>query len=642
VYLSGVATGGTTRTFGTAADALAGATGDAVVISGENGSFTFPGPITNTATLAVNVSGKTGGTVTFAGDINPAAAAKGISVGGNGTGANVVTFSGANIKINPGAGTAKGVSLVNNAGATISFTGGALAIVTDDGNGFEATGGGTVVVDGATDVSTIASAGGIALRVENTTIGAGGLNFRSISANGGASGIVLNGTGTTAGLTVTGNGGTCNSTMATCTGGTIQNTTGAGALLGSTLSPSFAQVKVMDTGGSGVQGIDVTNFSFTNGTISNSGTGGGANASNIAFNTSVSFTENNVDGTVTITGNTLQTPHFHAVDIFNWSGTVDYANVSNNTLTAKTGAARSQGSAIRLIARGTSTSAHVTRANLDNNTVQNGWMGAVIQAQGGHTGSGPAVTFGVAGHATNLISISGNTLTASSAEPNNAEGIIALINHSGQGNFRVNNNGTAANPIGKTIGTAISSSAFGNVTATGEIKNNYIAPSNSFGSLGIGIGTASSIPLSSGGNVQTPTYTVAVENNNISATDGAGILAVAIDASGRLNLALRNNIIAARASSGGQSLVVRSGNSNGNNTVCLDIRGNTSAPPAGFPEFLGIGLRRQTTNTNVFSIVGMAATATPGVESYVNGLNPNGGGTLLVSASSGFSSCSLP
>ena len=43
----------------------------------------------------------------------------------------------------------------------------------------------------------------------NTTIGASGLTFRSISANGGANGIVLNNTGTTAGLTVTGNGGTC-------------------------------------------------------------------------------------------------------------------------------------------------------------------------------------------------------------------------------------------------------------------------------------------------------------------------------------------------------------------------------------------------------------------------------------------------
>jgi hypothetical protein len=35
----------------------------------------------------------------------------------------------------------------------------------------------------------------------------------------------------------------------------------------------------------------------------------------------------------------------------------------------------------------------------------------------------------------------------------------------------------------------------------------------------------------------------------------------------------------------------------------------------------------------------MTATATPGVEQYVNGLNPSGGGTLLLSATSGFSNC---
>jgi hypothetical protein len=38
----------------------------------------------------------------------------------------------------------------------------------------------------------------------------------------------------------------------------------------------------------------------------------------------------------------------------------------------------------------------------------------------------------------------------------------------------------------------------------------------------------------------------------------------------------------------------------------------------------------------------MSATSSPGVESYVNGLNPAGNGTLLLSATSGFSNCSLP
>jgi hypothetical protein len=38
----------------------------------------------------------------------------------------------------------------------------------------------------------------------------------------------------------------------------------------------------------------------------------------------------------------------------------------------------------------------------------------------------------------------------------------------------------------------------------------------------------------------------------------------------------------------------------------------------------------------------MSATSSPGIETYVNGLNSSGGGTLLISATSGFTNCSLP
>jgi hypothetical protein len=623
-FISTTSTGGTnnvslvsvTGTVNLGSGALSGSSGIALAIggaalsSGGTGNINYSGTINNTTSRVVSVRNKSAGTVALSGAIN---------------------------------GTGTGVFLDNNTGATINFTGG-LTLNTGTSAAFTATGGGTIHVtqNNTTIINTLTTTTGTALNVANTTIGAAGLNFRSISSNGAPNGILLNNTGSSGGLTVAGNGGTCTS-AASCTGGTIQNTTGHGVSLTTTRNVSFDRVNIQNTSGSGVDGTAVINFSFTNGVINNSGTGGGVGTSNIAFNDSVTFQENNVSGTVTITGNTLSNPHYHGVEIFNWAGLLDYANVSGNTITAKSGGPHSFGSAIGLIARGENvTSASVTRANLDNNTVQNGWLSVGIQAQGGHTGTAPAITFGVAGHATNVISISGNTLTAPLADPFNAEGILAVHNHAGQANFKINNNGTAALPIGKTKGTAISNSAFGNVTVTSEVKNNYIAPSNIFSSQGIGIGTSSSISPTSGGNVQTPNMTVAVENNNISQTDGAGILAVAIDASGLLKIAIKNNIIGARASSGGQSLVVRAGGTNGDNDVCLDISGNTSAPPAGFPEFLGIGLRKQGTSptANAFGIEGMAATASPGVESYVNGLNPNGGGTLLVSGTSGFSNCS--
>ena len=595
-------------TFNAAAGSIQNAADQDIDITGNNAgdtaNITYGGSITDDTGVLVNVSGQNGGTKDFNGAITD---------GNDGDGS--------------------GISLTNNTGATVNLYGG-VTLSTGSNAAFLATGGGTVAVTGTANALTTTT--GTALNVANTTIGASGLNFRSIAANGAANGIVLNNTGGSGGLTVAGDG-TANS------GGTIQSTTGDGISLTSTRSPSFNNVRLLNTGGSGVEGTQVVNFTFGNGTINNSGTAGGVGDSNIAFNKSVTFQENNVSGTVTITGNTLANPHYHGVEIFNWAGLLTDVNISGNTLTAKSGGPHSLGSAIGLIARGQNvTSASVTRAHLDNNTVQNGWQGSGIQAQGGHVGTAPAVTFGTPGSATDVISISGNTLTATATDPFNAEGIIALQNHAGQANFRVNNNGTAANPIGKTKGTAISNSAFGNVRVTSEIKGNYMAPDNIFASQGIGVGTSSSISPTSGGNVQTPDFTVAIENNVVSQTDGAGILAVAGDASSLLKLAIRGNDVGARASSGGQSIVVRAGNSNGDNDVCLDISGNKSAPPVGAPQFLGIGLRKQGTSptVNAFGIEGMTATSSPGVENYVNGLNPNGSGTLLVSATSGFTNCS--
>ncbi|HVQ38070.1 MAG TPA: Ig-like domain-containing protein, partial [Pyrinomonadaceae bacterium] len=136
----------------------------------------------------------------------------------------------------------------------------------------------------ASNVNILSSGTGIALSVVNTTIGAGGLNFRSISSNGASSGIVLNNTGASGSLVVAGNGGSCTST-ATCTGGAIQNSTSHGVSLTSTLSPSFTRMAIQATSGSGVSGTDVTNFTFQNGFIDNSGSGLAAGASNLSFST---------------------------------------------------------------------------------------------------------------------------------------------------------------------------------------------------------------------------------------------------------------------------------------------------------------------------------------------------------------------
>jgi hypothetical protein len=133
-----------------------------------------------------------------------------------------------------------------------------------------------------------------------------------------------------------------------------------------------------------------------------------------------------------------------------------------------------------------------------------------------------------------------------------------------------------------------------------------------------------------------------INNNTISSTDGNGILAVARGATGTLKVKIQNNNVGAPLSGVRPGIRIDAGNAGSvNDSVCLNISGNTTAGSGGTN---GIGLRKQGTvaTTNAFGINGMAATASPGVESYVDGLNPADNGTLLISATSGFSNCSLP
>ena len=237
---------------------------------------------------------------------------------------------------------------------------------------FAATGGGTLNVTGINTIgATTAPTGPAAERRATPPSAAASVTFRSISANGGGNGIVLNNTGATAGLTVAGNGGACSS-AATCTGGAIQNSTSHGVSLASTLSPSFTRLFIQNSAGQGVNGTDVTNFTFQSGRIDNSGTGLGPEASNIGFNTTAPATTNNLDGTVVITDNTLTNAFYHGIDIFNFDGTITSATISNNTITSPTSTVTSRGGGIRFIAFGSATTiANVTLANITNNVVSN-------------------------------------------------------------------------------------------------------------------------------------------------------------------------------------------------------------------------------------------------------------------------------
>ncbi len=187
-----------TGTLTISAGALSGATGNSFDINGGTAAISNAATIASGFARSVNVTGKTGGTVIFSGAITD---------------------------------TDTGISLTTNTGATINFIGG-LSLSTGANTAFNATGGGTVNVcdenpcnPAATGalVNTLTSTTGTALNVANTTIGSNNLEFRSISANGALKGIILNTTGSSGGLSVTGSGTTNGS------GGTIQNISTRGA-----------------------------------------------------------------------------------------------------------------------------------------------------------------------------------------------------------------------------------------------------------------------------------------------------------------------------------------------------------------------------------------------------------------------------
>jgi hypothetical protein len=224
-------------------------------------NVTYNGTITqNSAASAVKINVKTGGTTTFT--------------------------RAAGSQITAATTTANAIDLTGNTGGTINFTGG-LGLTSSTGTSFNVSGGNTGMTltatqDNTTIINTINSTAGSGLNVNNATIGATGLTFRSISsgtgANSAGNGITLNTTGSTGKLTVTGNGGSCTIATPTCSGGQIQHKTGAdasatsgsGIYLNSTSAPTFTLMHINDVQNHGIRGISVTGFSLTNSIINGS------------------------------------------------------------------------------------------------------------------------------------------------------------------------------------------------------------------------------------------------------------------------------------------------------------------------------------------------------------------------------------
>jgi hypothetical protein len=140
-------------------------------------------------------------------------------------------------------------------------------------------------------------------------------------------------------------------------------------------------------------------------------------------------------------------------------------------------------------------------------------------------------------------------------------------------------------------------------------------------------------------------------------TDGPGIFPIVRDSGSTMIAKVLNNTVAApiTTNSARAGIRVDSGSSAGDTNMCLEISGNTTAGSTNSGTATtspGINLRKQGTDPtiNTFGIEGLtpSPTGSPTVENLVNGQNTSTSGTFgvngtaLLSATTGFTSCTAP
>lgn len=343
---------------------------------------------------------------------------------------------------------------------------------------------------------------------------------------------MLNTTGAAGGLNVTGSGTVANS------GGTIQNTTSHAISLTSTTDVNVTRLRVMGPDRSGVKGTDVTNFSYTNSTLHDVGdTRVDELDAAFAFNT---LGQNNVDGQMTVTGNTVTNPYGGGVIVRNASGTLSIANVSTNTFQSTTDPATSKQDGVSLHIEGTpTTAAALTAATVNSNAILNFPSGNGVELVGEQITSttGPRATFGVPDTA-NQVVVSGNDIRGTAASKMGAFGVAASMTGMADGNVWIVNNGTAATPMQNMLGEGIGVGASGSSNADFVIENNFVSPSNILGNVGI---SSNANRRDVGGTIlATPDVNVTIQNNTVSNTSGPGIKVLHFNSNGNLRAKVVN------------------------------------------------------------------------------------------------------
>jgi hypothetical protein len=608
-----------------ATSAISNPSGVALDVNGGAPELFYNGTITHTAGRAVSVQNITGDSVVVRGSISSGTV--GVPTG---TGIQVLNNTGGRVVFEGGTktfftGSNAAVTLTNNTGATVRFSGG-LAITTTSGNGFSATGGGTVTVEGSNN--TVSSPNGTAVTVQNTSIGAAGMNFLSVNANGaGAGGIVLANTGagafqvtgdgasdlanTTRGRTTARSGG---GSIALGSGGTISGRSGDGINLSGTGPVTLRNMVIQNGAADGidansVNGLVLDNLLVTghanNRGVSVASTNGlkifhseiSSNATTATSGSSALYNLQLVDvtGTDSILSSNLHTSYGFVMRVANSSGTLNLL-VQNTNITGAT-----NGIAAGIYPAGSS---NVT-TNFQSDSI-------------GHSSS-RGLQSGTAIGSSAVYNLTVNN----TAFRNN---FVAIDNAHGSGGsytFNITNNRLQTNVASSAQGINVNRLGSGSFSGfglySGTISGNVIGTAgvaNSGSDVGDGINVESN---GSGGITR-----VAVLNNTIREVGQRGIYLAAVDtdigggAAPVLEARVQGNSVTNMESTalhGVQALL--GALSTDNPTVCLNISGNTVTAPGNGIRVRTSGLPSSTPILRLHSWDGVTAPAT-----YFANLNP--------------------
>jgi len=506
------------------ASSLNGGDAGVDILNGSAGGFTFANlAISSPTNGAFNVDSSSPLISYTGGSITQSSAATAYRANGNSGGAQNIA-----VPITANTSTATGISLTANLGATINFTG-ALDVDTTSGNGFVATGGGTVTTNPGVTNTVNATAGGRGVDISNTTIGAAGVTFRSVTTSGAPNGIRLDTTGTSGGLTITGDGtGAKNGS-----GGTIASSTGDGISLTSTRDVSLTQLNLGSSADHGIDISSVTNFTYQDANMSSDGNADDEHSIRISNLFGVSLIEDVVFDNIN-------------------EDAVEYVNSAADDATRD----------VLTIRRGdfNDHEASFGEMGIDVQSSSAALMGLVVDdCDFDINGSGVLGVIGSSIDSSNLaITIQGSTFNAANSF---GAGTIQITNAS-------NSTGTNlidGNEINDTPFNGILVNNDDNATSTATISNNAIDGSGVGVNNGFGINTRQD---------ENGTFTVLIHNNDIGGMDANQVRVLGRDTTdntGTINATITDNtaLSAPNDFTFGLEILIQD-----DNDGCADIRGN--------------------------------------------------------------------